>query len=166
MTPRHAAKTTALLWAVTLCAALAAASLPGVAAALRDAFAFRLDAGRPATWAEAGDYFTANLRVISALLLAAAARARGGPATLLDVVVTLTALGNAGMVGAAIGAYGLPALPWLVHLPLEWAALGVVLSAYGCGRHRLLTLRALGTAAVAATLLLLAAAATEAWATP
>lgn len=166
MTPRDVARTTGFLYAVTLCAALATAWFPGFAAALRDAFAFRLNAGSQGTWAEAGTYFAANLRVVAALFLAAVARAHGAPGLLLDAVVTLTTLGNAGMVGVAIGAYGFPALPWLVHLPLEWAALGVVLSAYGCARQCQLSPRALAMAAVAATALLLGAAATETWATP
>lgn len=120
----------ALLWAATLAVALAVAVIPGVVPAARDAFAFRLDVERAGTWREALSYFLANLRVVAALVLAAWARQRSRAfRPLLDALIVAAVASNAAVVGAALGAYGIAAASWLVHLPLEWAAVALPLAA-------------------------------------
>ena len=61
-------------------------------------------------------------------------------------------------VGAALGAYGLPLLPYLPQLPLEWAGLTLGASAWLVQRRRALTLpQGLGLLALIAGVLLCAA---------
>ena len=153
------------VWSMTLAVTALVAAAPGAAELVRGAFAFRLDAGRPGTWGEAAGYFATNLRVVAAIHLAAWTRARSGPlGPLIDVVVGSTVTINAAVVGAALGAYGVRALPWLVHLPLEWAALGVAVSAYAAGRREFLATSTLLRTLVSACVLLGAAATVEAFA--
>lgn len=163
MTARDAVRAIVLLWAATVAVVLVTAVLPGRASATRGAFGFQLDAAPPGTWTDASSYFTANLRVIAALLLAAWARPRSGPLRRpLDVLVATMAVVNTSFVGAAVGAYGFDLIPRLAHLPLEWAAVGVGLAAYGWrgGTVSCATLLRVG---LVATVLLAVAAVTEAF---
>lgn len=148
-------RASALLWGTTIAAALVVATLPGAAPALRDAFGFRLDAAEPGSMSDAASYFTTNLRVVAALMLAGWARSRcSGLAPLLDVLAGAVIVINAAIVGAALGAYGTPAVRWLPHLPLEWAAFALASTAYSAGLSARTRLRA---ASVAAAALVLAA---------
>jgi len=108
----------------------------------------------------------ANLRVAGFVLLATlAARARR-LVTALDLLVAACLTVNLGLVGLALGAYGPRLLPWLAHVPLEWAALAVVLTAYRHARRASPGLLQLARAGATAAALLALAAAVEAWATP
>jgi hypothetical protein len=77
-----------------------------------------------------------NLRLALFILLAGRVRRRASlMRTVLDAAVTLLVAGNTILVGAAFGAYGQAAVPWLVHLPIEWAGLIVLVRAYLSARR-------------------------------
>jgi len=84
----------------------------------------------------------------------------------VDAILTATLLTDAGLVGVALGAYGVRLVAWLPHLPLEWAALAVGvlpwLAARRGQRRRVDLLAPLAVCFV----LLLAAACVETWLTP
>jgi hypothetical protein len=69
---------------------------------------------------------------------------------------------NAALVGAALGAHGTTAVPWLVHLPLEWTALALTATHYAGSRKAGATLGPVANVAG----LLTAAALVESYATP
>ncbi len=132
--PHIAAHT--ILWLLTLTPAAVVAAGPGLAARSRDLLGFTLTS-RPGSLAEAAGIAGTNARVLTAIVLAAYAASRAGalrPA--LDGLVGLVVMANAALVGTALGAYGLDGLPWLVHLPLEWAALAKALAVYLTARRR------------------------------
>jgi len=141
----------------TLVPATVVAATPGLAASARTALGFTLQP-TPPSLNEAASIALANARVAGAILICAYAVARCPPARrLLDPLVVLIVLSNAALVGVALGAYGTRALPWLVHLPLEWTAFGLALTRYLAPRPK-------GRAAIA--FLLVAAAAVEVRLTP
>jgi hypothetical protein len=112
---------------LTLAPAIAVAAIPGAAQALRSRLSFALTpyAG---SIGEVLSIAASNARVVVAIALAAWVRSRQvalGPTT--DVLVGLVVVANTTLVGIAVGAYGAASLPWLIHLPLEWTALAVVL---------------------------------------
>jgi hypothetical protein len=151
----------AIVWSTTALTAIVVAVVPGGAAALRTAFAFRFEFAA-GTWPEATDYFLTNLRTIAALLLAAWMRSRRGPlGWFLDASVLAVVVANAAVVGAAVGAYGARALVALVHLPLEWCALSVALAAALASRRSRLPRAAITRVAVVAAVLLVSAALME-----
>ena len=167
MTVREVARASALLWGATLVAALVVAAIPGAPSSVRRAFAFGFEAAEAGTWADVGTYLSANLRVTAAILLASWARPRSGPAgLLLDIVVGAIAASNAAVVGVALGAYGARAIPWLVHLPLEWCALALALTCYLCGRRQTIRARTCVSRGIVVSVLLVWAAGAEAFATP
>ncbi len=148
------------MWGSTALAALAVAVVPGAAAETRNLLGFQLDAITPGTWGSAASYFATNVRVAGAILLASWARPKvGRGAPILDVLVFSIVCGNGAAVGVAIGAYGAPIMPCLVHLPLEWSALLLVVAAYLCRGPEPLARTSL--VATAAALLLALAAAVE-----
>jgi hypothetical protein len=69
-------------------------------------------------------------------------------------------------VGAALGAYGAPLLPYLPQLPLEWGALALGASAWLIQRHRALTVREALTLLALCTAVLACAAVVETIAVP
>lgn len=161
-----AGRATAALLLATMAVAALIAAVPGAPAQLRDAFAFSLKPGRGGSADEAVTYFVTNARVVGALLLAAWARSRIAAGVLLDAPVAVVVAGNVVFVGMALGAYGSSAAPWLLHLPLEWATLGLASSAFVAGRTRPLSMRGTAATGGTASLLLAVAAVLEAWATP
>lgn len=166
MTRRDFLYATTLIWAATIAAALAVALVPRAATAAREAFGFTLHAPLAGSWSDVATYFVANLRVVAAVFLASWARPRCGrlrPA--LDALVALTAAVNAGVLGAAIGAYGSRLVPSLLHVPLEWAALAAALGTYRASRRIALSLSCMLAGGVAAGVLLVAAAVVEVFAT-
>jgi hypothetical protein len=76
-----------------------------------------------------------------------------------DVVVIASLLASTVPVGAALGAYGAPLVPYLPQLPLEWAGLGLGASAWLVQRRRALRVsEGLGLIALTGIVLVLAAA--------
>ena len=83
-----------------------------------------------------------------------------------DGVLLACIIVNTLPVGAALGAYGAPLLPYLPQLPLEWAGLALGASAWLVQRRRALTARE-GLAVLALTaIVLLCAAVLETVAVP
>jgi hypothetical protein len=155
----------AVLWGATLAVAVAVAALPGAAAAAREAFGFRFDATREGSWSDAATYFGTNLRVVSAVLLAAWARSRCrplGPA--FDALIATVIASNAALVGAAVGAYGPQTIPSLPHLPAEWAAVAVAIGLCLVARRAALSASDIVRSGLASSGLLAAAAVIEAFA--
>jgi len=129
-TARTLAGCLAALWGLTILAALFVAATPALAANVRDMLALPLTA-TPGSAGEALDILTTNARVLGAIALAALSARHARPLVpALDLLVVTLAAGNATLVGAAIGAHGPPAAPWLAHLPIEWAALATGLTGY------------------------------------
>ena len=141
-----------------------AAVVPGARRVLRGWFAFDTGA-RPSTGGVAG-IALANLRVLGFLLLASLATAQRRLVPLLDALVALGLVVNVGLVGLALGAYGSALLPWLPHVPLEWAVLAIGLAAYLRARRLAPRVRDVASAGALAVVPLVLAAAIEAWATP
>ena len=151
------------LWGATVVPAAVVHASPELAHDVRTALAFRFEP-RPGTLNEALGILGTNARVTATLLLAAFAVTRAPvvrPA--LDALVAVVVLTNATVVGVAIGAYGKAALPWLVHLPVEWGALATATAAYA--RSRAGPARVRESAARTAALLVIAAL-IEAYLTP
>jgi hypothetical protein len=142
-----------LLWGATAAGALTIALTPGAAGATRHALQFELAAHR-GTPTELVGIFATNLRLVVLLALTAVARRRH---RCIAIALAGVAIANALLVGAAAGAYGPAALPYLVHLPLEWAAFASALA---------LTTHRDGRRLSLATLLLLVAALCETYLTP
>lgn len=149
------------LLGVTGLAALVVASTPQLRAEVIRRLALSFEP-QPGSMRELADILIANGRVVGAiLLLAAAARRRALPLLTARVLAAGLVALNATIVGAALGAYGLTTMtPWLVHLPLEWAALGIAASTLAATPVSHLR------ASLAVALILVVAAAIETFATP
>jgi hypothetical protein len=143
----------AALWAVTLAAGALVATVPGAAGSARGRLALELAGGG-----------ARSIATFSALALDNALVC-GWPALLrllglwelpaVSVLVGASLALNAGVVGAALGAYGPPLVPYVVQLPIEWLALALGAAAwFGAVRSGWFVLA------------VLAAAALETWATP
>jgi hypothetical protein len=150
------------LWGLTIASAAVVAGLPALGARLRDWYAFAPRGGDPtralAIWA-------ANARVVVLILLAAfAMRPRVRP--VLDGLLMIVVGGNVALVGAALGAYGARLVPWLAHLPLEWAGFAAVLGVYTHARAAAPSQRQFAQTAAVAFGLLAVGASVEVWATP
>jgi hypothetical protein len=154
----------AWLLGLTLLAALAVGAA-GSAEALQSWFAFE-PGPRKAGIGHALNIWLANLRVLGLLLLAALAVQARHLRPVLDAVAVLIIGANVTLVGLALGAYGAPLLPWLAHVPLEWAGLAFGLAAYTRARDHTPCLPAVAQAGAAGAGLLALAAAVEVWATP
>jgi hypothetical protein len=149
---------------ITLSALLVAA-LPGAALTVRDALGFRLQP-QAAGLADTVDIATANAKV-AALALVGALLARDRIARAgFDVLLTVVLTGNMAVIGAALGAYGPQLGPWLVHLPLELAALATPAGAYLQARRTRIRHLALLTIAALTCALLAVAALAETYLTP
>jgi hypothetical protein len=163
--PTVAMRALAWLTGATLLAALVATASPGLAAALREWLAFK-PGSTPTGFDQAIAIWLANLRVLGLLLLAALAARERRLTPALNAVVAVVLGANVVLVGLALGAYGLPLLPWLAHVPLEWAALAVGLAAYARARDHSPCLPAVAKLGAAGAGLLALAASVEVWATP
>ena len=137
--------------------ALLVAALPGAPTAVRATLAFRLQP-QVVTLADAVSLAATNAKAAGLVLLGALAARDRVTRTVFDVLLTVLLAGNMAIIGAALGAYGPQLLPWLVHLPLELAALAVPAAAYVCARSaRLRPCRLLATTALTVALLAVAA---------
>ena len=154
------------IWLATIAPAAVVHASPELAHDARAALAFRLEP-TPGTLDEAIAILGTNARVTAALLLAAiAVTGLHALCPLLDTFVAAIVGANAALVGVATGAYGAAALPWLIHLPFEWTALGTATATYVAARARPTGPGALARAAATTALLLVTAAATETYLTP
>lgn len=152
----------ALLWLGTLTVAATVVVTPGASAATRNLLKLRLQPYRGSV-DEMIAIAAVNAQVVATLLcLAAAARLTKAPRRLHDAVAAFIVLPNVVLVGAAAGAYLPAAARWLIHLPLEWAAVGCALAVYADRGARL----PLGRACMAAAALLALAAFSETYLTP
>jgi hypothetical protein len=132
----------------TATTAVTVAVLPGASAAARDAFGFTLH-GTPGSLHQVLAIVLSNLASLAVLELMTLAPVLA-PAAIVIVVL------NAATVGAAIAAYGTRALPFLVHLPLEWTALGLALAPHLPDPTRLTRTRRISEIAISLTLAALA----------
>jgi hypothetical protein len=148
--------------------------IPEAAGWARSALALPLRPSR-GTPALAIELFTNNVRVAvvplagAALLLAFSqpGRSIAVPRALLDVYLAAATIANATMLAGALVGYGpLRLATWLPHVPFEFAALALGLSAYGASRSRALTVRSLLGVATWVLAALIVAAALETWVTP
>lgn len=146
------------LWLATLAPATAVALTPGAAATARSALNFPLQPAPPSL-NEAAQIALTNARVAGAIIVCAYAVARCPAARrLLDPLLVAVVVTNAALVGIALGAYGRAALPWLIHLPLEWTALAMALTRYLSARRDSVSLIVLGrTGAIVAVVVAVAA---------
>ena len=133
---RDVAVAAAALWLLTIMPAFAVAALPGASDAMQSRLAFALTPHGGSVRELVGIAET-NARVVLALALAAWARPRlAGLRPPTDVLVGVIVGANALVVGIAAGAYGATALTWLIHLPIEWAALAVVVGLHRAARRQ------------------------------
>jgi hypothetical protein len=137
--------------------AVTVAALPGLPAALRGALGFRLGP-ETASLATAISLLTANAKPAGLLLLGALAARDRLIRPIFDVLLAALLATNMALIGAALGAYGPRLVPWLVHLPVELAALAIPAGTYlHARRARLRPCVLLATAALTGAALLIAA---------
>jgi hypothetical protein len=148
------------LWAVTLTAATIAL-LAGVAPQLTP------DGDRGGSLTETLSILTTNARMAGVTLAAALLlRAVREWRPIFDAVLGLLYAFNASVVGLAIAEHGPAIVPWLVHLPIEWAAFAITAGAYLQARRAPLPWSLLTRYAVAAAAALILAAVVEGYALP
>jgi hypothetical protein len=144
--PRACVRAYTAIWAQTLGLA-AAVALSGAAlgAPTRQLLALRLSAeATPApSVARVIELFAHNLPIAAWPLLLGAAGARQHPLArrVADTAVLACIALNALPVGAALGAYGVPLLPYIPQLPLEWAALALGAGSWLAHRNHPMSLR-------------------------
>ncbi len=166
MSARDIAHVSSALAAATFVPAAAVAAVPRLAASTRRAFGFELQP-TPGSLHEAAEIAATNARVVAAVLLAAWGVSRAPIVKpFLDALVVLVGGVNAALIGCAIGSYGIGALPWLVHAPLEVAALAVAAAAYRCSRAQPPGAPPYRSVAVGCAGLVAAAAVVESYLTP
>jgi hypothetical protein len=140
------------LWAAVAAGAAATIAVPGAAGAARAALALHPGARAHPTLATVAALCVHN----AVVALWPAALAATGVACVpvarraFDACVTGSLVVNGGLVGTALAAYGLRLAPYLVQLPVEWAALAVGASVWfgargrgGVGKGRLAALAAM-----------------------
>jgi hypothetical protein len=140
-----------------------AVALSGLADDVRRALRFDF-AGVEQTPAAALQIALQNARLVAAVLLCAAVVAqRPQPARpVADVALTIVLAFNAGLIGAALGAYGARlAIATALHLPLELGALCFAGGAYMHARRQPLGRGELAAVAATCSLLLVIAATLE-----
>jgi hypothetical protein len=113
------------------------------------------------TWAH-------NMRIAGWPLLAAALRMHRvrWRRRLVDAWLAISLVGNSVLVGAAIAAGGQRLLPYLVHLPFEWAAIALAASGWILASRRTMPGRQLAALTANFALLLAVAALLETYAVP
>lgn len=119
------------VWALTALAGLLGELAPGLASGGRP---------HPTLHGSAGEILailTDNLRILIAPFLLAALHWPAGQRTgrLGDLMILALVLANTAPVGLALGRFGSQLLPYLPHLPLEWAALAASSAAWLAARR-------------------------------
>ncbi|RKQ90505.1 hypothetical protein C8N24_0310 [Solirubrobacter pauli] len=157
---RAVAAAYAALWALTLTAATIAL-LAGVAAQVTP------DGQRGGNVSETLSILTTNARmaavtIAAALLLRIVREWR----LIFDLVLGVLYAFNAAVVGVAIAEHGPAILPWLAHLPIEWAAFAISAGAYLQARNAPPSWSLLARYAALAAVTLTLAAVIESYALP
>lgn len=161
---RHARTLYLVMWSVTAIAAAAVYLLPSAFALVRANVPLALHP-QHAHLRTAAAIAVHNSVVAGypAALSALGLRRRTSTRLFFGSIIGLGIAANAALVGAALGAYGASLLAYLVHLPLEWAAVSAGAACWAQPSAGRIT-RTLQLASFAASIL--AAAATEVWLTP
>lgn len=164
---QDAVAATRLLAVLTVDTAVLVAVIPGLDDTVRTVVSVQLT-GIPHTLSQAASIAANNLLIAGSILLVAVLQPRVGRLGRLvcDGLVVSIVARSALLVGAVIGATGSPIAPFLVHLPFEWAGVGVAAGAWLHARRTALTRRELLSLAAVCLVLLLIAAAIETYATP
>jgi uncharacterized membrane protein SpoIIM required for sporulation len=165
----NALRAIAALFALTVLTAAVVAAVPGLADRVDDLASVRLDGANIAhTPGEVLRIFLHNLLIVAVPIAVAGTRYRFGRLgrTACDVVIVAIFARSGLLVGAVLGANGADLLPYLVHLPFEWAAVAVATGAWLLSLRRPLTAVDEFHAIRIAVPLLLAAAVLETYATP
>jgi len=168
---RIAIQATAGMWAATGMSMFAVATIDPLnhaAAAWLARLGLDLRPSAPTLHALVVSRFLGNLRIalLPLLLVAIGAGRRATPRAIGDAVVSGTLLLNALLVGAALGVHGQRLVPFLPHLPLEWAAFGCSAAPWLIGRGESVRRGDVAVATGAVVLLLAAAAVVETFLTP
>ena len=164
--PRDIAVAAASMWLLTIAPAVMVSTVPGASDAVRSRLAFALTP-HEGSIPELLDIAETNARVVLAIALGAWARHRvAGVGLWTDLLVPVILAVNAVMVGVAAGAYGSRALPWLIHLPLEWTALAVVAGLHRVARRRTVATRDCALITAVALALVVVGALVETYITP
>lgn len=164
MTARPAARAVAIaysaLWALTLTAATIAL-LAGIAPQITP------DGQRGGSVSETLSILTTNARMAAVTLAAALLlRLMREWRPIFDLVLGALYAFNAAVVGLAIAEHGPAILPWLAHLPIEWAAFAISIGAYLQARRAPLPWSLLARYTAAAATALVLAAFVESYALP
>jgi hypothetical protein len=156
------------LWLVVLGASLGCRLVPGAPAAAREALALALDGGGAHTFATAVALGLHNAAVAGWPLALAALGLRDNRWTrsAVDLAVVATVAANAGLVGVALGAYGVRLIPYLIQLPVEFAAVALGAAAWFGTRQGKSDKLELTRTALLLVFSVLLAAALEVYATP
>jgi hypothetical protein len=154
------------LWALTVAAAVLVLLAPGAGAYARNMLGFTL-APQRVDLPDAIRVWLTNARFIALLTTTALLACRHRALRFVcDVVVGWAICSNVALVGIALGAYGARAPRWLVHVPLEWAAIAAALALYLRARRRAPNAHELALTLLTAGAVLVAAALLETFATP
>ena len=154
------------IWALTVATAVLVLLAPGAAGHARRMLGFTLTPRR-VDLADAMRVWLTNARFIALLTAAALLASRHRALRLVcDGVVGWAICSNVALVGVALGAYSARAPRWLIHLPLEWAAIAAALALYLRARRRAPSASELAVMLLAAGAVLTAAAVLETFGTP
>ena len=160
---------TAVILAATGAVAAVTAVVPGLAQLSRQLLPTHLDgAGLDHALGQVVALVAHNGAIVAALLAAAALRTRAGRLgrALCDALAVSIVARSILLVGFVLGGQGTDLLPFLIHLPLEWAALAAGTVAWRRSFDAPLTPSDVAHFAAAAACALLAAATLETYATP
>ncbi len=163
----RSARVYALLWATTALAAILVSCVPPLHQLAEALLDLDLSPHARASAANVLRLVAANAWMAWPLVVALLGGARmGWSRTLTDLALVGDLALNAALVGAALGLHGRALVPWLPHLPLEWAALAVSAGGWLGARSGAIAGRALASRLAFFLALLLVAGALETYAVP
>jgi len=158
------------VWVVTAACALLVGVVPGVSRLAVSWFDAPLTAGSnpPPTVGRALELALHNMRVFCFPFLLAAARLQQRRLRIVvDVLLVADVVVQAGLVGAALGAYQTRVAPYLLpHLVFEWLGMAAAIAVWLIARRRIVTRRELTILAAVFVVALLTAGFLETYATP